>query len=133
MVVCFISGHVDVDADFFKKHYVDRIAEAITLGHDFVVGDSVGIDALSIEYVQHNGGNIRVVSIKDFRSFNARDKYLTEISDYDIAYVRSEYEQKQLYGEKYIKRESATERNLKRRQKKIYKPNFLFNSVSTPT
>ncbi|KAK7961624.1 uncharacterized protein PG986_002449 [Apiospora aurea] len=44
-----------------------------------------------------------------------RDEMMTEKSDYDILYVRSEAESRALYGDKYRPRVSATELNRQRR------------------
>lgn len=44
-----------------------------------------------------------------------RDRVMTECSDYDILWVRSEEESKELYGAKYRARISATEMNRLRR------------------
>lgn len=51
MKTYFISGHLDVDEDFFNKYYLEKILDAIDEGASFVVGDAPGIDTLSQKYL----------------------------------------------------------------------------------
>ena len=44
-----------------------------------------------------------------------RDAAMTAASDYDVSYVRSEEERRELYGCRYRPRVSATELNRRRR------------------
>lgn len=46
-----------------------------------------------------------------------RDTHMTMNSDYDILYIRSEEESREMYGDKYWARVSATEHNRQRRER----------------
>lgn len=56
-------------------------------------------------------------TIGGFKKDKERDKQMTLDSNKDIAWWRSVEEQKALYGDKYRKRTSGTEKNVKRRIK----------------
>ena len=135
----FVSGHVDIDETEFLAHYADRLDAAIAAGHSFVLGNAQGTDTLALRYLlsalgQEADARVRVAFYsaymqpsdydippaalipQTFTSNAKRDAYLTQISDYDIAWVRSEAASRALYGDKYrASRVSGTQKNLLRR------------------
>lgn len=141
--VAFISGHVDISEQEFEAHYIPKIDEAIEVGHHFVVGSANGADRMTLEYLYKKNVNAnrvtcyiyerdlgrhsrRITEVRDtgfntyddFTSYTSRDAYMTNLSDYDIAWVRSVEECKKLYGDSYRDRKSGTQLNLERRAKK---------------
>lgn len=124
-MIAFISGHLDITMKEFSEYYEPRILEAIKNGDGFVVGDARGADfmaqAFLWSYIPNDelNGRVTVYHAYDeprnhiaifnraggFSSQNAKDKAMTEASDYDIAYIRPGRE------------DSGTARNLKRRTK----------------
>jgi hypothetical protein len=136
-MIYFISGHIDVDEEFFNLHYKEKIDEAINNNGNFIIGDAVGIDRFAQIYLydklkneQHRltiyhmfdkprfliNNNIKCIG--GFKSDNDRDKAMTLNSDIDIAYVRTNEECKILYGDKYDpKRKNGTLKNIERRKK----------------
>jgi hypothetical protein len=131
--VAFVSGPLNISDSEFLSFYVPKLDEAIKAGHNFVMGDSNGVDKIAFEYLSKMGcaDRITVYCLGDFayngvltqrlntryKSHNQKDKSMTSNSDYDIAYVRSIEEQKKLYGDNYKYRISGTERNIQRRMK----------------
>lgn len=127
MKTAFVSGHLDLTEEEFEQHYAPAIHDAIAKGHSFVVGDARGADAMAQEYLRdmraaghfiegqvvtvyhafrnprHNFG---FPAIGWHTSQSAKDKAMTEASDYDIAFVREGRE------------DSGTARNLQRRKVK---------------
>ena len=127
----FISGHIDVDYDFFIKHYKEDIDTAINNNEYFVIGDSKGIDFFALKYLLDNNYPKNKIFIyifnkknidkyinfgvnlvfKKYKNVDERDANMTTNSDYDICYVRTKDEQKELYKNKFIpNRISGTEK-----------------------
>jgi len=121
METAFISGHIDLSQKEFTSYYKDKIDESIELEHNFVMGNASVCDTMAHSYLKLKGvddDRITVGKRADFPSCNKRDTYLTLISTYDIAYVRSPEEVKKRLGDKYNpKRISSTQQNLNRRKK----------------
>jgi len=133
--IYFISGHLDLSPELFIKHYLNQLHEAINSGGKFIMGDAKGVDLMAQEYLleqsvgfdritvyhMHNKPRNLVSSEIQtrggFESDEERDKQMTLDSDLDIAYVRTDEENKKLYGKKYrAGRISGTEKNLIRRK-----------------
>ena len=123
MKTAFISGHLDLTLDEFSDHYEDKIRDAFHHGYKFVVGDAPGADHLAqiflMEIVDVYGrfNDIKVFHMFDssrnnegfetvggFTSDLARDKAMTLVSHFDIAWVRPDRES------------SGTQKNLERRK-----------------
>lgn len=141
MKTAFISGHIDVDEDTFISQYKDVIDIAIQCQHKFVIGSARGVDTHALNYLLKNNvlpsditihyynkhdndghmqfyKELKVNIMEHFISYSARDAHMTQVSDYDIAFVRSAEDSQKLYGEKYNpKKKSGTELNLLRRHK----------------
>jgi hypothetical protein len=131
MPVYFISGHCDITQDEFKKYYHRRIDMALEKKSMFVMGDARGVDMLAQAYLNGKTENVVVYHIGEkplhniggyptiggFKNHKKKDSAMTYASDADIAWVRSDEEQRQLYGNKYRKRKSGTQKNLERRAK----------------
>jgi len=139
----FVSGPIDVDIAYFTTHYTPRILAAISSSHSFVLGPAPGIDSLALEFLHAHtdpervtvylteyenkvyrpslawheaaGGKIVVAGIVT----NLRDEAMTEASGYDILRYRPEAEAKELYGEMWYPRVSATELNERRRKTRM--------------
>lgn len=120
-MIAFISGHLTISNEEFAEHYVPKLAEALERGDSFVVGDAKGVDDLAQEYLSYyTQDNVTVYHMFDtprhnfdvfktvggFKSDEERDAAMTDVSDYDIAWIRP--------GRKG----SGTEKNIKRRKKK---------------
>jgi hypothetical protein len=119
----FISGHRDLTQDEFNEHYVPLIDKAIAEGCDFVVGDARGADTMAQVYLAYRwiicGCKVTVFHMSDsprvnkdrfptrggYQSDDERDAAMTAASDFDIAWVRSGYE------------DSGTAQNIARRKK----------------
>lgn len=114
--IAFISGHRDLTTAEFEKHYLAKIENALKEGHSFVVGDAVGGDLFSQQYLFGKTPNVVVYfagktarnnvgfkSVGGFKSYTERDEAMTMNSDYDIAWVRGG------------KKKSGTKKNLNRR------------------
>lgn len=128
----FISGHLDLSEKDFFRHYREKIIVAVAAGCKFIVGDAKGCDAMAQELltfwpivnvtVYHIGDKPRnnvgkYLTKGGFKSDEDRDKAMTRDSHDDIAWVRSEEENKKLYGSKYVEnRVSGTMKNLMRRE-----------------
>ena len=126
----FISGHIDINPDEFKTHYIHKIDEALSQQDGiFVIGDANGTDTLAQTYLKDKTDKVTIYHIKTsplnnigdfktkggYKNHNRKDTAMTLISDYDIAWVRPIEDQKKLYGSNYKKRISGTERNIRRR------------------
>lgn len=125
MIICFVSGHLDLSQDEFEKQYVPLISKAIANGHDFVVGDARGADTMAQEYLRDMAvaGHLEPMQVRVFHAYNqprhnlgfesvggfasqsAKDASMTKASDYDVAWVRKGRE------------DSGTARNIERRKK----------------
>lgn len=104
-MVYFISGHRNIDQEFFDRYY-KPILEAV-LQNDpfpkFVVGDCEGVDTMAQDWLEknvtkdivtvyhmydsprHNAGPFKTVG--GFKSDIERDEAMTRNSDIDIAYI----------------------------------------------
>lgn len=51
----FISGPLDPTDEYFETYYKPKIDNAITQGHNFIIGPVRGIDALALQYLLDNG------------------------------------------------------------------------------
>jgi len=122
-MTAYISGHLDVTVDEFKDHYVPLIDKALQEGHEFVVGDARGADALAQQYLKDKyftppetapvrvyhmfnkpRNNVGFKAVGGFKSDVERDVAMTYVSNYDIAWVRLGREQ------------SGTAKNIQRRK-----------------
>lgn len=117
----FISGHRDLTPAEFAQHYEPLIDKAIEKRHLFVVGDASGADSMAQKYlaqhisedgitVYHAGMKARnlygMFNIQGrYHSQTEKDKAMTAVSGYDIAWVRPGKEM------------SGTARNISRRRK----------------
>jgi hypothetical protein len=142
--VYFISGHLDLSQEEFNTEYKDRILNALPtcfpsqFGSSFVVGDAKGCDMMAQSLLamvkrqhpeinvivfhmgkkpRHNMGDFKTIG--GFKTDGERDRAMTNYSNDDIAWVRSEKLQREIYGDKYIEgRISGTMLNLMRRNAK---------------
>jgi hypothetical protein len=137
--VYFISGHLDLSQEEFNTEYKDRILNAARAGCSFVVGDAKGCDMMAQSLLamvkrqhsdttnvlifhmgkkpRHNMGDFKTIG--GFKTDGERDRAMTNHSNDDIAWVRSEKLQREIYGDKYIEgRISGTMLNLMRRNAK---------------
>lgn len=118
--VAFISGHRDVTDEEFNCHYVPKIDDAIYNRHMIVVGDYQGVDIMAQKYLDSVGyDNVivyhmfkaprnyvsRYATRGGYTSDEDRDSAMTDISHYDIAWVR------------VGKEKSGTQQNIDRRLK----------------
>jgi len=104
-----ISGHRDITPEEFKRYYAGRIEKALwDTNSRIVVGDYYGVDAMAQQHIKDNWGdepNImnRVVvfhmfdkprnnagfhTIGGFQTDEDRDSAMTDVSDFDILWVR---------------------------------------------
>lgn len=49
--VAFVSGHMDVTPEQFKMHYIPRLNDALSQGHQFIIGDAKGLDGMALDYL----------------------------------------------------------------------------------
>ena len=104
-MVYFISGHRNIDQEFFDRYY-KPLLEAV-LQNDpfpkFVVGDCEGVDTMAQDWLEknvtkdivtvyhmydsprYNAGSFKTVG--GFKSDVERDEAMTRNSDIDIAYI----------------------------------------------
>lgn len=130
--VYFVSGHINLTPQEFKQHYVPRLDNALkTQGCSFVVGDAHGTDLMTQEFLNSTPLDTKVTvyhmfqkprcHVGDFKTQGGfstdenRDEAMTMASDVDIAWVRPVYQQRALYGTRYKKRKSGTQKNIERR------------------
>jgi len=131
MTTYFISGHCDITEDEFSREYHDKLETAVLSGANFVVGDARGVDIMAQKYLSNRPGRVTVYHLFDtplnianpafktiggFQTHDQKDTAMTRNSNADILWIRSEEEQKKLYGKKYRYRISGTEKNLNRRR-----------------
>lgn len=141
--IAFISGPVDTGLRgiYFHTHYVARINQAISLGHDFVIGPLPhGIDSDALAYLiaypvsprritifvtikenemwgQHFRGLGVHVQVVQSQMTGDRDAAMTAASTYDILRIRTQDEARELYGRVWRHGHvTNTERNWKRRR-----------------
>lgn len=135
MSIFFISGHLNLTPEEFKQYYKKDIKDEIKNGSSFIVGDCNGADKMAQEYLfnmkydkvtvyhmldspRNNVGDFKTVG--GFKSDNSRDTACTKNSMFDILYIRSNKEQKELLGDKYDpNRTSGTQKNLFRRHQLV--------------
>ena len=107
----FISGHGTLSFDKFYSIYVPLINKALEHNHNFIIGDFNSVDTLAQEYLKDNTSNVTICHcfksprykvnkyelnsndwkyIGGFKSDDERDEYMTNNSDYDIAYSERE-------------------------------------------
>lgn len=133
-MTAFISGHLDLTIQEFNQNYIPAIDAALLSGCSFVLGDAMGCDSIAQTYLLNKITDYKTDRVTVYHMFDKprnslfhhhcggfttdedRDAAMTHISDFDIAWFRSEQAQKEIYGNKYRKRTSGTERNILRRQ-----------------
>ena len=129
--VYFISGHLDITEEDFSVHYKEKIDQALKDNKDvkFVIGDAKGADSFAQKYLIGKRCDVTIYHMYDsplnnlggyftvggFQSHEEKDSAMTYASSDDIAWFRTVEEQKKLYGNKYRKRVTGTEKNVKRR------------------
>lgn len=140
-MTAFISGHTDLSVEDFAKYYHSSIDLAIQNTHKFVMGNAPGVDTYALEYLLSKGVDPKNITVyvynrgsvsenvklyqqkynvnvrSGFNSYSQRDATMTIDSTYDIAYVRTDEQCRQLYGDKYKKRVSGAQQNINRRNK----------------
>lgn len=102
----FISGHRDLTEDEFNIYYKPKIDDVIRRDKNatFIIGTSQGCDTMAIKYLDEIEAWFKIypyekhyykpkngtgyISNNVFTSFDERDKYMTHISDFDIAWIR---------------------------------------------
>ncbi len=123
-MIYFISGHGNLHFEEWFTHYKPLIDNALSENAHFLIGDFRGTDVLSAEYLKNKTAQVTIVhcftkpryrvdvidlpSAKwayqgGFPNDAARDAYMTQHSDRDIAWVRAGREQ------------SGTAKNIQRR------------------
>lgn len=129
----FISGHIDITYEEFLLRYSDQIDEALKdTNCSFLIGDSDGTDKFAQSYLYNKIDNSKITiyhigkycknnlhnyqTSGNYKNHTQKDEAMTLNSDIDILWIRSEDQMKQMYGNKYRKRISGTEKNLIRRQ-----------------
>lgn len=116
----FVSGHLDLTEEEFRKHYKWKLDQAMLWESRIVVGDARGADAMAQDYLASKEyGDVVVFHMLDeprhlaskfwdrkggWQSDEERDAAATRHSDTDIAWVRPGRES------------SGTARNLSRRK-----------------
>lgn len=122
--IYFISGHGNITFEEWFAHYKPFIDEAISKNGQFILGDFRGTDTLSAEYLKNKTPQVKIVHcfqkprykvdivnlpskhweyIGGFENDTERDTFMTQNSDFDIAWVREG------------KENSGTAKNIKRR------------------
>ena len=64
----FISGHIDLTDELFQMHYAPAIDVALAEGHQFIIGDALGVDSMALAYILARGGPEVVPRITVFPS-----------------------------------------------------------------
>jgi hypothetical protein len=127
----FVSGHLDLSQQEFDQFYTMQIEKAIAQNAHFVIGDAKGADAMAQKHlakVHYRKVTIYHIGSKPrnllgpfetrgwFKNDEERDKAMTNASQQDIAWVRSEEMCKKLYGSNYKPNKiSGTAKNILRR------------------
>jgi hypothetical protein len=116
----FVSGHLDLTEEEFEEHYVPELTLWLNRHAVFVVGDANGADKMAQWWLFYRSASVEVFHMFDeprnfagdaftkcggYKSDSARDRAMTRLSDYDVAWVRPGREK------------SGTARNLARRHK----------------
>lgn len=112
--VYYISGYNDLTQEEFKKHYIDKIDQAIKKESRFVVGDDMSTEYMALNYlfrcalkdtvlfdrimVYHKGKAPRYQrglfkTKKNFKTHDLRNSAMTNDSTHDILYIRTLEEQ----------------------------------------
>lgn len=126
LTIYFISGHLDLTQEEFDTHYKPKIDQALASPFPvrFVVADARGADTMAQTYLRGRGKDVTVFhmlatprnnvgnypTVGGFKTDEARDTAMTEVSDEDIAWVRPGREK------------SGTQKNLLRRVMKTIRP-----------
>lgn len=105
-MIYFISGHRDLSEGDFKEYYVPKLRRVIECDPDckFVVGDYEGVDFMAQTWLVKEGLKEKLTVYHmwsrprhlaegvmftkgGYTSDLSRDSAMTEISDFDIAYI----------------------------------------------
>jgi hypothetical protein len=151
MTIYFVSGHMNIHADEFEKHYVPVLNAVVNEQKDatFKLGNATGVDTLALHhllkelnvpserievYVYNYYPNkqaseierlkrLSVTVCSGFENVHERDAALTRDSNCDILWIRSAAENIARFGARYkVGHVSGTEKNKIRRQnRKIVK------------
>lgn len=102
----FISGHRDLTQEEFNTYYKPKIDHVIANDQNylFILGTSEGCDTIASKYLDSIEAWFKVfpyekeyykpkngtgyISNNIFTSFDERDRYMTLISNFDIAWIR---------------------------------------------
>lgn len=137
----FISGHVDLGAGEFERHYLHAIQNAVDdPNSNFVIGDATGCDSLAMTYLaalaEHDPAlkdrvtiyhlfnrarnNFGFYTRGGFATEEDRDDAMTRASQVDILYVRPEDEMRKRFRDNYNPNYvCGTEKNRRRREKYV--------------
>jgi hypothetical protein len=102
--MAMISGHTFIIKEQFEQHYIPKIQKCISDGYiEFYVGGARGVDTLAQEYLSGiDNVKVTVVDAKKQNNnlfpekfshqslecgYEQRDKYMTEITKIDIAFL----------------------------------------------
>jgi len=144
-ITAFISGHTDLTKEEFQTHYVPLLDDAVNKNYDFVTAAAFGADRMAIDYLiqerkvspnkitvyLHERYADRLLFYRNsgfkvkmgFSSHVDRDTAMTNDSNLDIAWLRTDEEAKERYGSQWLKGDkSSTERNLQRRNVRLFSP-----------
>lgn len=106
--VYFISGHRDIKREEFEKYYIPKLKELVTSKEcvGIVVAECMGVDIMAQEWLRDNLKDLSCVTVchmfdtprflatpefntqGGFESDIERDAWMTEHSNFDIAYIR---------------------------------------------
>lgn len=124
--IYFISGHGNITFEEWLINYKPFIDAALKQNSQFILGDFRGTDTLSAEYLKDKTPHVKIIHcfqrprykvdtvnlaskyweyIGGFENDTERDAYMTQNSDYDIAWIRKG------------KENSGTAKNIQRRNK----------------
>jgi len=108
--IYFVSGHRELTEEEFKKHYEQKLFEAVNEESSFVVGDNKGADTLAQKYLKALMADVTVYhrsnypeysafnkTMGNFYSQNECDIAMTANSSADIAWVRPGNEKSSTY------------------------------------
>lgn len=72
--IAFISGHMDITPLQFTNQYIPAMTTALSLNHNFVIGDAPGTDMLALSYLLlHGGPNVQSrITIYPSRPYNVQ-------------------------------------------------------------
>jgi len=107
--IYFISGHGYLTYEDWLLHYKSKLDKVLSNKGFFILGDYKGCDVLCMEYLKNKTSNVTICHMFDkprylpdkfnslvknweiignFVSDESRDTYMTNNSDFDIAYVK---------------------------------------------